>query len=159
MLVIGYGNPTRSDDGFGPAVAQAVAALKLPDWQVIACQQLTPELAEDISQAEQVVFVDASREAPAGKLRFKAVEPLALPRNFTHHLQPGHLLMLAAHLYGHAPQASMVTVGAASLEHGEKLTAGVQARVTQAARAIRSRFFQDAPEDLTSSVSRLGEQH
>jgi hypothetical protein len=33
--VIGYGNTLRGDDGIGPAVAEAVAALGLPGVRVI----------------------------------------------------------------------------------------------------------------------------
>ena len=59
-LVIGYGNTLRGDDGIGPAVAEAVAALGLPGVRVIVAHQLTPELAADLADAQLVVFVDAA---------------------------------------------------------------------------------------------------
>ena len=47
-LIIGYGNDLRSDDGAGIRAATMIAARDLAA-RVIACQQLTPELADDIA--------------------------------------------------------------------------------------------------------------
>jgi hydrogenase maturation protease len=44
LLVIGYGNELRSDDGVGPRVARAVAEWRLPGVEAIAVHQLTLEL-------------------------------------------------------------------------------------------------------------------
>ncbi|HEY9173382.1 MAG TPA: hydrogenase maturation protease, partial [Verrucomicrobiae bacterium] len=54
LLVIGYGNTLRRDDGIGPKVAEAVAELNLPGVRSLACPQLTPELAEPIAHAKRV---------------------------------------------------------------------------------------------------------
>ena len=54
VLVIGYGNPLRSEsDALGwRVVAQLEAALQnLPEVEVHACQQLTPELAVALSES------------------------------------------------------------------------------------------------------------
>ena len=64
LLVIGYGNTLRSDDGVGPKVADAVAALALIGVRALACPLLTPELADPVSQARVAVFVDAAVDAP-----------------------------------------------------------------------------------------------
>ena len=62
LTIIGCGNPVRSDDGAGVIAAtrlaeQASTLQQAP--RVIAAQQLTPDLAENIASAAQVVFVDA----------------------------------------------------------------------------------------------------
>ena len=49
-LVIGYGNTLRSDDGAGVIAATRLAE-KSSTHQVIAVQQLTPHLAENIASA------------------------------------------------------------------------------------------------------------
>jgi hydrogenase maturation protease len=68
-LVIGYGNPLRRDDGFGYQVARRLAELLPADRaDVIACHQLTPELAEPISRSELVIFVDARQGAEPGRV-------------------------------------------------------------------------------------------
>ena len=47
LLVIGYGNSLRRDDGVGPRVAEAIEALNLPGVQTLVCQLLSPEHAEE----------------------------------------------------------------------------------------------------------------
>ena len=43
ILVIGYGNPGRLDDGLGPAVASAMEEFNLPGVSVDSNYQLTVE--------------------------------------------------------------------------------------------------------------------
>ena len=59
ILVIGYGNELRGDDGIGPRVAEAIAAAHHPGVRVVSCFQLVPELAADLAKARLAVFVDA----------------------------------------------------------------------------------------------------
>ena len=65
-LIIGYGNPLRGDDGLGWRAAEQLAEI-IPqsEAEVIACHQLTPELAEPISRARLVIFIDMSLELAA----------------------------------------------------------------------------------------------
>jgi hydrogenase maturation protease len=60
ILIIGYGNPLKSDDGLGWHAAQELSReLTPPGVKVIRAHQLTPELAEEASTAELVLFIDA----------------------------------------------------------------------------------------------------
>ena len=59
LLVIGYGNPGRRDDGLGPAFADAIAELALPGVQVEVDYQLSVEDAAAAAAGERVLFVDA----------------------------------------------------------------------------------------------------
>src|SRR5271169_1528567 len=53
-LIIGYGNPLRSDDGFGWHAGRLLAqSLADQDAKIITCHQLTPELAETLSQSSR----------------------------------------------------------------------------------------------------------
>ena len=62
VLVIGYGNPLRGDDGAGWKAAELLAEdPRLAGAVVLARHQLTPELADDVSRASLVVLVDASQ--------------------------------------------------------------------------------------------------
>src|SRR5690348_4191750 len=89
VLVIGYGNPLRRDDGVGWAVASGLAGR----FETIAVHQLTPELAEPISRARHVVFVDAECGPAAGAVRTCDVAPAASDRALmAHHLGPAQLL-------------------------------------------------------------------
>ncbi len=92
--------------------------------EVLACRQLTPELAESVSRAERVIFIDVSVEDPPGQLccrQLTAVEA-ATRGAFTHDLTPTALLQCAKVLYGSTPTAVLVSIGVETLEIGERLS-------------------------------------
>jgi hydrogenase maturation protease len=146
--VIGYGNDLRGDDGVGPAVADSLGSLLGGRGAVVrSVRQLVPELALDLCTSVQVVFVDAQRSAPAGCVLVRrldtsaeapASEPPSCALAFSHGLDAPGLLALAGELYGAAPQAVLVTVGAANLEPGIGLSAAVSSAVPRAAAAVLS---------------------
>ncbi len=47
ILVLGYGNELRGDDGLGPLVARTVADANIPGVRVLTARQLLPEFAAD----------------------------------------------------------------------------------------------------------------
>ncbi len=59
VLVIGYGNTLRGDDGVGQLVAVAVSKWQLPGVIALERHQLTAELAEPLSRAAIAIFVDS----------------------------------------------------------------------------------------------------
>ncbi len=125
LLVIGYGNALRGDDSAGPLAAEAIAALDIPGVTVEVRHQLVPELAEPISRASQVVFIDAasglghSEEEP---LQAHALDPMAVggtESSFLGHYQdPASLVALAGRLFGRHPRALLMTIAARSFELG-----------------------------------------
>ena len=132
-LVIGYGNALRGDDGVGPFIAGCLEPL--PNLRVIACQQLTPELAEPISQADRVIFVDAHAEIPAGEIAVQAVEPNESA--LIHQFDPGTLLDWSRKLYSRAPEAVLVGIGGESFDLGEGLSPAVQRAAQKALETIQ----------------------
>ena len=122
LLLIGYGNPLRQDDGLGWHIALAIEALDLPGLQVLAAQQLSLELAAPIAMAKAVVFVDAAYGIAPLALKPLHHNPLApdpAPQAFSHQLTPQALLVLAGELYGHQPAALQLLVPAQWDGHGE----------------------------------------
>ena len=75
-LIIGIGNPLRSDDGLGWAVAQQLSH----DWDtgcdIHTVYQLTPELAQWMAAADLVVMIDAGRQGEPSELRIRPLSPL-----------------------------------------------------------------------------------
>ena len=59
ILVIGYGNELRRDDGLGPNVARRIAAANYAHVRVLTCFQLVPELAADLAETPMAIFMDA----------------------------------------------------------------------------------------------------
>ena len=135
-LVIGYGNTLRGDDGLGPRTAAAVAAWNRRDVRAIACHQLGPELAERISTARRVVFVDAAESA--GPVRVSPREPGGAGEIVTHSADPRPLLGLAKALFGRCPPAWWVTIPASSFEFSEELSAPARDGLSIALGRIQS---------------------
>ena len=133
ILLIALGNPLRGDDGAGPYVAQR---LRVDEHvQVITTHQLTPELADTISRAGYVIFVDAHGGLPPGQI---AIEPVqARDTALLHQLDPGTLLSLARELYGRAPEAVIVGIGGESYDLGEGLSPGAKRAARESLRALR----------------------
>jgi len=137
LLVIGYGNTLRSDDGVGPRVAEAVERLQLPGVRTLICQQLSPEHAEPVSRARVVVFVDAAVDAPQ-EVRLRPLEPGDTTQLMAHAADPRTMLALARDVFGHAPEAWWLTIPALDLEFGEALSSETRHGFDKAVRMIQS---------------------
>jgi hydrogenase maturation protease len=142
VLVIGYGNALRTDDGVGWHAARLLARdPRFADVVVVAEHQLTPELAFDLSLASLVVLLDASTETPAGSVTVRSiVAPGAAagvpPGASSHHVDPELLLALARELYGRAPEAVVVSVGVTDMGLGDGLTPAVEAALPAVADIV-----------------------
>jgi hydrogenase maturation protease len=133
-----YGNPLRRDDAVGQVVAQALAGEAASEGtEVIACHQLTPELAECLSTADLVVFIDASAALKPGAIEVATVQAASLSSGLVHHVDPRTLLFMTAKLYGGTPNAFLVRVGAGSFELGEGLSAAVAAVLPEVVATVR----------------------
>jgi len=139
LLVIGYGNTLRGDDGVGPRVAGAVEALHLPGVRTLVCQQLSPEHAAPISLAETVIFVDAAVDAP-DEVQFRPLEPKDTTQLMAHAADPRTMLALSRDVFGHVPHAWWLTVPAEKMEFSEELTLTAQQGCAEAVRKIQSLF-------------------
>lgn len=123
MLVIGYGNSLRGDDGVGIAVAEQLnEMLQNSPVSVLACQQLTPELASEISKADCVIIIDAAKGERPGQTTVNKIEPDNDSSTFTHELQPSTLLACAQELYGKSPVTFLLSVTGYSFDFSDELS-------------------------------------
>jgi len=130
ILIVGIGNPLRSDDGLGWHVAHELSReLLRDDVQVIATQQLTPEISDSVSRAELVLFIDAAQSGEPGTLRCEQIVPAGAPGRHSHSLSPATVLGMAQELYGRCPPAHLLTIAAESFATGDTLSASVSAAV------------------------------
>jgi len=142
ILIIGIGNNLRSDDGVGWHVAQELSGqLSASDVNVIATQQLMPEIAETISRAEVVLFVDATHAGEPGGVRGQRVAPANGSRRDSHHLSPSGVLRLAEEIYQRYPQAFLLTVTGESFAMGERLSQAVSDALPAVRREIERFVF------------------
>jgi len=139
-LILACGNTLRGDDGVGPWLAEwAEERFRAESGiQISSRQQWTPELAEDIAQAQSVIFIDCSLELQPGSVSLHPVDPAPVnPTIATHHLGAPELLALARELYGSPPQSALLlAVGAASTEIGEELSGAVKAALPKASSEL-----------------------
>lgn len=137
LLVIGYGNTLRGDDGVGPRVAEAVDASHLPGVSTLICQQLSPEHAATIALADTVVFVDAAVDAPK-EVQFRSLEPNDTSQLMAHAADPRTMLALSRDVFGHVPRAWWLTIPAVKMEFSEALTPLAQRGCTEAIHRIQA---------------------
>jgi hydrogenase maturation protease len=122
VLIIAYGNPLRCDDGIAWRAAEQLKSNLPPFVEMIRVHQLTPELAEQLSRYEAVIFVDAAREGEPGKISCQVISPQSAHVHFWHHIAPCGLLAMSADLFGATPRAFCVSLSGESFDHGETLS-------------------------------------
>ncbi|WP_428938089.1 hydrogenase maturation protease [Fontivita pretiosa] len=153
-LVIGCGNPLRSDDAAGWVVAERVSRMIGPDRAaVLVVHQLTPELAAPVSRAGQVIFIDAAADLPPGELCLSTIEPAASHgASMTHVLDASRLLALAGRVFGRCPPAHLLAIGGTDFGIGQRLSAVVQQACEVAARRVCELVFGDGGGGLGVKV-------
>ena len=133
VVVLGFGNPLRGDDGVGWLVAEA-AAQRWPGRLVVRTgQQLVPEWASELTDADVVYFVDASLEVDEANLEALSTNGQSLPID-SHDLAPAQLLLLTRAVFGRAPRAFVLHVPAVNFEFSDTLS---PAAANGARRAVR----------------------
>lgn len=148
VLIIGFGNTLRRDDGVGVRAAELLAAdprLGGGDVEVRAAYQLLPEMALDMGAVTLVIFVDADLRGLPGAIELQPIAEdaprsdaaaRADPGASSHHVGGGELIALAAELTGHRPQAVSVGIGIVDTELGEGLSPVVEATMPRVVDAV-----------------------
>lgn len=125
-LVFAWGNPSRGDDGLGPAFAAAVEAAYAAEiaagaLEVLTDFQLQVEHALDLRGRRRVWFVDATKEQVPFLLR--RLEAARDESFTTHALSPAALLHTLQRIDpGAAPDCWLLTIGGERFELGEPLS-------------------------------------
>ena len=139
VLVLGYGNPGRQDDGLGPAAVAEIEKMAWPGVTVQDNYQLVIEDAADIAEHDVVWFVDAARNGaePYEIRKLRARHDFA----FTSHLlKPETLLSIAERHYDASPEAYLLGIRGYEFEFLEGLTDRAQANLILAVAAMQQRI-------------------
>jgi hydrogenase maturation protease len=135
VIVIAYGNPLRGDDGLAwHAADELKSKFASSDVEILKRHQLVPELAEDISHANLVIFMDAAVEktanAPSAELRILEIgqqeTTWANGSPFHHQFSPASLLALTLKLYKARPRAFVAELLGKDFDPGERFSPAVQ---------------------------------
>lgn len=133
-LVICIGNKARGDDGAGRLTGELLATRLAGSVMVINQPQLDITMAESISCADTVIFVDAQRRShPAVTVEAVEAHPAT---DYAHALDPGGLLALAHALYGAQPEALLVSISAPEMDHQDGLSATASKAAREAANTV-----------------------
>lgn len=137
VLIIGYGNTLRGDDGAGVVAAERLAAQLGDRADVLTSHQLLPEMACDMDRYAKVVFVDATIDAAPGQVTVTPVDNQTDSHGPTaHHLTPARLLVMVRHLFGVSVNGYIVAVGVGSMALGESLSPAVERALPEMIRRI-----------------------
>jgi hydrogenase maturation protease len=138
ILVIGYGNPGRCDDGLGPAFAARLESLCLPGVTVESDYQLAIEHAHLAAQHDIVVFADAAADI-SGESPFylRPVQPSPEDHYSSHSVSPQAVLRLAAQCFRANPSGWLLGIRPMDLEtFAEGLTPEAEANLSAALTAF-----------------------
>jgi hydrogenase maturation protease len=115
ILVYGFGNPGRQDDGLGPGFAEMVDEWKQKNTAdnivVDSNYQLNVEDALEISEYDVVVFADATIEEDVEDFILDILDPTKAEVKYTlHAASPGYILELCHELYQKYPSTYLLRI-------------------------------------------------
>ncbi len=148
VLIAGFGNAFRRDDGVARVVVNALRArLDRPPMgplddgfddlghpvDTVLLHQLVPELAETLAEYNRVIFVDAH----VGSAIPEPIHEEEIPSTFktpfvSHQMHPSTVLSLTQQIYDRAPNARLLSLLGHDFDFGEGLSEETAALVPQA---------------------------
>jgi hydrogenase maturation protease len=147
VLLLGYGNPSRGDDGLGPALLEMIEADReqgsAPDvFDAITDYQLQIEHALDMKNRRLVVFIDASTSASA-PFDYSRLEPCRDNSYTSHAMSPAALLAVYEQVCGEPlPDASLLGIRGYQFDLGRPLTEQANEHLRQARDYVRELLLQ-----------------
>jgi hydrogenase maturation protease len=151
VLVYGYGNPGRRDDGLGPAIVAALEPLCLEGVTLDSNYQLNVEDAALVAEHDAVIFVDADATGPE-PFWFGAIKPADDVGFSTHSVRPEAVLAFARSALGGSTSGYVLGVrGYAFDEFGEELTEGARRNMDAALSFLRTALAERRFEEYVTS--------
>ncbi len=147
-LIFTYGNPSRGDDGLGPAMFELLEKNKhdsneLDDVDLLTDYQLQIEHAIDIDKRECVLFIDASVSAEA-PYEFHQLQPERDSSYTTHAMSPVAVLDVFQQINQRKPPPSyMLTIRGYKFGLGQTLTEQAKINLKQGYDFIKTLLTTD----------------
>lgn len=116
ILLIGFGNEYRRDDGLGLKLLDLING----DIEKIKVQELTFDIAEILKDYNVVIFIDASLDGD--EIIFRKIEEKRVFSPLTHHTSCEELLSWARTLYGKTPDLYLLSIRGYDFDFGEELS-------------------------------------
>lgn len=127
ILLFGYGNPGRLDDGLGNKFVEEmekwVTEKGIKNVEFDSNYQLNIEDSDTISDKDIVVFVDASQEDFVEDFYIDEIDPSNAKIEFTMHASsPAFIVNLCSEIYNKHPKAYLLHIKGYTWEFAEGLT-------------------------------------
>lgn len=152
ILVYGYGNPGRKDDGLGIVFSERTAELKLDGVETDSNYQLNAEDALAIADMDVVIFVDATQDATVNDFTFSPLNPDLEIEFTTHAMKPGSVLALCNEIYKKEPHAFVLAIRGYDWDFSEGLSNKAKKNLNKAYEYLKSLLEKPSIELFNKSV-------
>lgn len=136
LLLFGYGNPGRGDDGLGPGLVERIAQLQLA---YIECQndmQLQVEHVTDLAGCDQALFIDADMSC-AEPFDFSEITAEKDGSYTSHAMNPAALLHAYRQVYGvDSPPAFLLRIRGYDFGLGDSFSDKAAANLDAATKLV-----------------------
>ncbi len=148
ILLYGYGNPGRQDDGLGNVfidrIEEWIKKQGIEGIELDSNYQLNIEDAEAISGKDLAIFIDASVEDIEDYCISKVTESSEITYT-THAASPGYIVDLCKQIYGKAPVTYLVHIKGVEWAFKEGLTEKAVSHLEMALEAIKPFLLNPQP--------------
>ena len=156
LLLFGYGNPDRGDDGAAYHIFKKLFAAERIDEDLIFSSdvihlndkvdvifnfQLLPEYADLLTEYDRVVFIDAHTADIEEELKLQPLKADFQHSPFTHHFSPSSCLAVAESLAGKAPQAWLLSIRGYEFGFDRDLSTRTSKLVLHALQLLHTHFL------------------
>ena len=141
ILIYGYGNPGREDDGLGNAFVEAIRLWieknRLTHIEIDSNYQLNIEDADIMAKNDLVLFVDATEE-PIEDFCITSVEPSDSRVEFTMHaVSPAFVLDICQKIFKKNPQTYLLHIKGYQWDFKEELSPEGEKNLNKALEFIK----------------------
>jgi hydrogenase maturation protease len=153
ILILGFGNPDRQDDGVAWHVLRELMfsyglpkpeTLDIDDFQSVKGVhflfqlQLLPEIADDLNKYDRAVFIDAHTGAVPLNVNVTEVKPEFQNSPLTHHLTTNSLLAIAKKIHNTHPNSILISIRGYEFTFSQELSSQTQELVGIAVNTIQN---------------------
>ena len=141
FLIVGCGNSQCGDSAAGPLVAMTVSRWGLNSVKSMVVDQLDPNLALNLSEADYAIFIESCSETNSAQTAQICPVCIQSYSSETIHVAnsrcgPETLLLLAQQLYDSCPQSWLIKIPTEGFETGQKLSSTAQTGMNRALKTI-----------------------
>jgi hydrogenase maturation protease len=141
-LIIGIGNPLRSDDGVAAYACQQLEEIKAAGVTIMTTLQLDIGLAEDLAEYRRILFIDASLDEPSFSIQ-PVLSGKTHIQNISHQIHAITLAALTRQLFMVPPAFYLCAIGVYDFTMGGGLSDKALGNARAAITRLREWILED----------------